>query len=112
MLLDQPSLLMQHKLQYILHHFKKVYRIDEIPVGISYGTDENSKICILQGDTSPLIKCEKYVPENHQIVWKLWKGTNIPFFFGTEHGELINFIDNQYVISQDIIASAFYLLSG
>ncbi|MEI6683672.1 MAG: polysaccharide deacetylase family protein [Bacteroidota bacterium] len=103
---------MQHKSDYILDHFKKVFGIDELPVSLSYGTGGQAKVIIRQGDTAPLERGEKYIPEDRQIVWKTWKGTRVPFFFGDDAGELISQSGDQYYISQDIIASAFYLLSG
>jgi len=103
---------MLHKLNYILDNFKKVYKIDALPAGISYGPDDHAKILIRQGDTGPLTRGEMYFPSDDQIVWKPWKGTLVPFFFGNDTGELISRSGDQLCITQDIIASAFYLLSG
>jgi len=89
-----------------------VFGLDKLPVSVSYGHEGDAKIRIRKGNTASLERGEQYIPEDHQIVWKSWKGTRVPFFFGDDTGDLITQSGDQYYISQDIIASAFYLLSG
>ena len=84
----------------------------ELPVGISYGNEDHGKIRIRQGETTPLtIGCE-YIPHGDEIVWKSWKGTEVPFFFSRDAQDLITKSGDEFIIGQDIIASAFFLLSG
>ncbi|MEJ8802721.1 polysaccharide deacetylase family protein [Pontibacter sp. H249] len=57
---------------------------------------------------------EQKRPRPQQIVWRDWKGVQIPFFFDADNEqELVTHHDNGTAsINYDIIASAFYLLSG
>ena len=109
---ENPIVFMQKKIDYILHCFKEVFAIDELPATLTYGTEGDAAIRVKQGDTASLIRHERYIPENHQIVWKSWKGVQVPFFFGTDEGDLVTRSGDHFLITQDILASAFYLLSG
>ena len=93
---------------YILHHFKSIYNIFDI--NTSYGIANSSRIQIKKCTTN-FFKSNNSIPE--RIIWKTWKNTKIPFFFSNnDNQEIITYKNDQAIINYDIIASAFYLLSG
>ncbi|WP_299824482.1 polysaccharide deacetylase family protein [uncultured Pontibacter sp.] len=57
---------------------------------------------------------EQKRPRPQQVIWREWKGEKIPFFFDADNEqELVTYhADGTASINYDIIASAFYLLSG
>lgn len=100
---------MKNKTQYIFDLFKRLYHPDR-EFDIHYGINHQSKIQIKKGNLS--LFQNKTLPEVNQVVCKEWRGENIPFFFNEEADELITFSENSAVINYDIVASAFFLLSG
>ncbi|MCK5033133.1 MAG: polysaccharide deacetylase family protein [Calditrichia bacterium] len=100
---------MLNKSKYILDLFKMIYKSD-IEFDINYGIDNKSKIQIKKGNTK-FFK-EKSMPSLADVKWKEWQGERIPFFFDSQNNEIITFKQDTATINFDIIASAFFLLSG
>ena len=99
---------MQHSFRYFLHHFRSVFNAADIEIG--YGKHSNAAIKIIQADSGFFEQTNPF-PEN--VWWQEWKGVTIPFFFGKPVSELIKKeADGNITIQADIVASAFYLLSG
>ncbi|WP_187263665.1 DUF7033 domain-containing protein [Pontibacter beigongshangensis] len=101
---------MEIPLDYVLAHFYRLYpQANGIP--ITYGKEK--------GGTG--IQIRKYAgsffegrePQPEQIVWHEWNGVRLPFFFDVgSPAEVIRYKSGSAIINYDIIASAFYLLSG
>jgi hypothetical protein len=100
---------MINKTKYIFDLFKRIYHPDR-EFDIHYGIDDQSKIQIKNGSLS--VYENKKIPDIKNVIWKEWQREKIPFFFDTEDNELITFSENSAIINFDIIASAFFLLSG
>ena len=100
---------MENKSKYIFDLFKRIHHPDN-DFHINYGIDKKSKIQIKKGITSHFEN--KTMPDINNVIWKEWQGKQIPFFFDSEDNELITFEQDLAVINFDIIASAFFLLSG
>ncbi|WP_207431186.1 polysaccharide deacetylase family protein [Sabulibacter ruber] len=101
---------MQLLFDYVLFHFKRVYQLPE-PLEISYGLDGSSRVQIIN---SPGEFFAQKNPQPENLICKDWQGTSLPLFFDaspekewftlTERGTV--------VVHYDLVASAFYLLSG
>ena len=103
---------MKNKFEYILNVFKQVYGITwELPV-ISYGTEPAGTIFIRQGNTRELTEKKAVCIKTGDIIWQEWRNRKIPFFFSNGSDEIIEEKEGKWIINLDIIASAFFLLSG
>lgn len=99
---------MEHKLNYIIQHFKSIYNIDH-RLNIGYGSETKTKVNICK-DENDFFDSNSPIPA--KIVWRKWKEIKIPFLFAEEEREIMEHRDGQVFINYDIIASAFYFLSG
>jgi hypothetical protein len=103
-----------HQLDYILKHFHLLYPQAK-DISIHYSTSEDvihkSKVSV-RLYTGGFFEQKR--PRPQQIIWREWKGEKIPFFFDADNeDELVTYHANGTAsINYDIIASAFYLLSG
>ncbi|MFD2515532.1 polysaccharide deacetylase family protein [Pontibacter locisalis] len=103
-----------HQFNYILQHFHLLYPKAK-GIQIHYSNEEDflhkSRIRINKYNGGFF---EQKRPRPQQVVWREWKGERIPFFFDAENDqELVTYhSDGSATINYDIIASAFYLLSG
>ncbi|WP_439883140.1 polysaccharide deacetylase family protein [Pontibacter sp. MBLB2868] len=103
-----------HQINYILQHFHLLYPGAK-EVSIHYSTEEDLLL-------RSRIRVQKYTggffeqkrPRPQQVIWREWNGERLPFFFDAENEqELVTYhADGTATINYDIIASAFYLLSG
>ncbi len=99
---------MNSMFDYILSHFYSVYSIDQ-NVKIHYGyTGENG--VLIAKYSGNFFKEKK--PHPQDITWHEWNGKNIPFLFGSDRNDILKVGENTVQIEQDIIAGAFYFLSG
>ncbi|MBC5992151.1 polysaccharide deacetylase family protein [Pontibacter cellulosilyticus] len=103
-----------YQLNYILQHFHLLHP-NAKELSIHYDTAED----ILHKCKVSISKYaggffEQKRPRPQQVVWRAWKGQQIPFFFDAENEqELVTYHSNGTAsINYDIISSAFYLLSG
>ncbi|QHL86125.1 hypothetical protein GU926_01140 [Nibribacter ruber] len=95
---------------YVLFHFRQVYHLPA-DLEISYGLDGHSRIQITP-TTSTFFERQQAQPV--QVFWKEWRGTNLPLFFdeATDQHWFNQNAQGQVIVQYDVIASAFYLLSG
>ena len=100
---------MQPEIKYVLAYFRDLYRIPgEIDIG--YGTTD-CKINIAGGDLSYFGRLVPY-PTNGMIR-KEWQGKQIPFLFdASDSPPVFSINDGKAFIHYDILASAFFFLSG
>ncbi|MEL6820597.1 MAG: polysaccharide deacetylase family protein [Calditrichota bacterium] len=103
------DLLMYPGYAYIIDYFRRLYHLSE-QFSIGYG-DPTAKVNILPSRTSYF---DTFTPfDANQLVMKDWKGVSLPFLF-TDSTELsiLQQTDNSITIQYDILASAFFFLSG
>lgn len=92
------------KVHYVWSVFSSIYDLPEI---IQH--DFRSNQLKIQLNTSGLVFFEKRAPLPDIIVWKEWKGQQIPFLFvDSEEQEILT----TSRVHDDILSSAFYFLSG
>ncbi len=94
---------------YIIKNFELFYSYNNIKIGYR---DSNSDINIIK-NVNEKFWLEKNDIDYKNVVWKKWKGKNIPFLFDTNNEkDIITIEKNKITINYDIISSAFYFLSG
>ncbi|GAB3197239.1 peptidoglycan/xylan/chitin deacetylase (PgdA/CDA1 family) [Pontibacter aydingkolensis] len=103
-----------YQLDYTLKHFHLLFpKAKDISVHYDLSEDiiHKSRVSIRKYDGGFF---EQKRPRPQQLVWREWKGEKIPFFFDADNEqELVTYHPNGSAsINYDIIASAFYLLSG
>lgn len=98
------------KLDYILLHFRLLYP-KAMNLTLGYGESGGTRIGIRKYRGTFFEQQE--APPPH-VVWKDWKGEKVPFFFEEDDAqEIVSYAaDGSALINYDLIASAFYLLSG
>lgn len=99
---------MNNKVKYILDLFRITY---EVPahIEINYGNHSDTGVNIV---SSKVLEGNGFSPDLSNIVWKNWEKQKIPFLFDYEDKEVIKKSETSVFINFDVIASAFYLLSG
>ncbi|MGH1364271.1 MAG: DUF7033 domain-containing protein [Calditrichia bacterium] len=94
---------------YILNMFKRLYRIPP-EIAIGYG-DEEATINIIPCETNYFEQLAPFDASN--CVKKQWQDRELPFLFTTSDANPILTTDyNKVVIHYDILASAFFFISG
>ncbi|WP_299759613.1 hypothetical protein [uncultured Pontibacter sp.] len=95
---------------FTLLHFHLLYPKSKA-LSFNYGAGGAAKINIKKYEGSFF---EKKRPRPQQVFWKEWQGVRLPLFFEEDdQQELITYHpDGSASINYDIIASAFFLLSG
>lgn len=101
---------MNRQFDYFIKNFQLYYNIKNID--INYGSELNATIKI-----SKSVECEfwerKKDLDSNNIVWKKWKNMQIPFLFEKDSSkDIISYDNDKGTINYDIVASAFYFLSG
>ncbi|AKQ45256.1 hypothetical protein TH63_05770 [Rufibacter radiotolerans] len=78
---------------------------------VSYGLDGKSRVQITPTQSTFF---ERQQPHPVQVVWKEWHGHKLPLFFdeATEQPWFTQDDDGNIILQYDLVASAFYLLSG
>lgn len=101
---------MLKQFEYFLENFSLYYEVDkEI---LSYGKEKKAPVSITQNATK-IFWDEKKDIEISNVIWKEWNNTSIPFLFEENSAkDIITYENNQVIINYDIVASAFYFLSG
>lgn len=94
---------------YILNCFRKLYQLPpEIEIG--HGT-QNKKVNIAFGNCDYFQSLKTYPLE--KVIWKEWKNQKIPLLFDVDPNlPVLEQKDYKIFINYDIIASAFFFLSG
>lgn len=102
---------MNEKFNYVISTFKMYYNYTAL-LEIGYGKGSNSKLEIENCNINWDLKQPK-VTDTSKVIWKTWKGVQLPFLFDqTDKKEIIDIQNNKITINYDIIASAFYFLSN
>ncbi len=100
---------MMDVLTYVLKNFRLFYEYDTT---IGYGATKDAYVLIARHVNDSFFSEHTDMDKNH-VVWKEWKGKMIPFCFGhDDRQDIISTDKNAIRINYDIIASAFYFLSG
>ncbi|MCJ8166367.1 hypothetical protein MKJ04_16090 [Pontibacter sp. E15-1] len=97
-------------LPYILRHLYLLYpKARTLP--LAYGPAHGASVSVRQYE-GQFFEGKRARPES--LVWKVYHGVRLPFFFEeNEQEELVTYFpDGSAKINYDILASAFYLLSG
>ena len=104
---------MNKQFDYFIKNFQLFYNLQDIE--IEYGNGFDKGITIRQNCEDSFWSKQADINIKN-IVWKEWKGEKIPFLF--EHindenvKEIITYKEDIAIINYDIVASAFYFLSG
>ncbi|RNI22476.1 polysaccharide deacetylase family protein [Rufibacter latericius] len=96
--------------EYVLFHFQRLYHLPS-SLEIHYGLDGKSRVQITATSSTFF---ERQQPKPVQTFWKEWQGNHLPLFFD-EAVDQPWFSQNEQghmVVHYDLVASAFYLLSG
>jgi len=101
---------MDIRFKYFLKNFQLYFKANENDIG--YPPGKEAPVMIEhEADDSFWVSSRDI--DSGSIVWKEWKGVNIPFLFGRDKTkEIVTFTRNRAIINYDIVASAFYFLSG
>lgn len=95
---------------YFIKNFELYFNIADTV--ISYGNQRDGQVSIVKCVDDSFWKNKIGIDEN-KIVWKKWKNVSIPFLFNDgDKEDVISKKDNQIIINYDIVASAFFFLSG
>jgi len=95
---------------FFLNNYRLYYDIDHISIG--YGDVEQSRIRIAKNARDDFWD-KKLDVDPQKVIWKKWNGIDIPFLFEqNDRSEIITHVDGNITINYDIVASAFYFLSG
>lgn len=95
---------------YFIRNFELYFNIAETV--ISYGDKKDGQVSIVKNVDDSFWNNKTGIDES-KIVWKKWMNVNIPFLFNDGGKEdVISKKDNRIIINYDIVASAFYFLSG
>ena len=96
------------RLAYVLRHFRLVY--EDVPaVAIGYA-DADPAVEIASGADDFFEQGRPFPPPPG---YRMWAGQSVPFFFDTEPlAPLLTLLPGRAVVNADIVAAAFYLLSG
>jgi len=101
---------MEALFRYVLNQFYAIYRPQQ-PWDIAYGLNGSSRIQIKPGATAFFENSAPF-PATPPIYYT-WQNQAIPFWFESAvQPEIIKFEKGQAIIQVDIIANAFYFLSG
>jgi len=96
--------------EYFIRNFELYFKVDKIQ--IDYGITQSAQISIVKNADDSFWESKKDIDAD-RIVWKEWKGVRIPFLFNTgDKEDVLTKKENQIIINYDIVASAFYFLSG
>jgi peptidoglycan/xylan/chitin deacetylase (PgdA/CDA1 family) len=97
-------------LDYVLFHFYRIYGLPQGAFDIAYGLGGNAPVQIFKGETG-FFEGTRPFPE--EPVWQEWQRLEIPFFFNrSAEMPLLRLEEGRAIIGYDVVASAFYLLSG
>ncbi|QNF34189.1 hypothetical protein HUW51_16205 [Adhaeribacter swui] len=96
--------------RYVLDQFNIIYQL-QAPVEIYYGLNNTSRIQIKAAQTAFFQNTSPF--PDAPPVYYTWKNQKIPFWFESlPTEEIITLINGKAIIQVDIIANAFYFLSG
>lgn len=97
-------------LDYFTKNFGLYFETAELSVG--YGIEQVKQIEVAKGVDDSFWDAMQDI-DAQNIVWKEWNNIKIPFLFSNDiDAEIITKKENRILINYDIVASAFYFLSG
>lgn len=95
---------------YFIENIQLFYDVKDISIG--YGLHLDEKILISKNVEDDFWNNKNDIDIN-SITWKEWRNKRIPFLFRKESNEdVISYENGKAIINYDIVASAFYFLSG
>lgn len=101
---------MNKQFDFFYKNFQLFY--DTKDVIIDYGNNTEAKITISKAVHDEFWSKKEDI-HIKSIVWKEWKGKVIPFLFEKDSDkDIISYSNSKTTINYDIVASAFYFLSG
>lgn len=97
------------RIAYVLDYFRQLYTVPpEIEIG--YGSGDK-KINIVPGNLRYFDRMELLPPR--EVCWLRWRGSRIPVLFSRDPSTpLFEWREGRLFIQHDILASAFFFLSG
>lgn len=100
---------MNPRYKYVLDYFRLVYGgLEDIQIG--YGSAEG-RVGIRASRTSYFDDFQPFPTQN--VVWKNWRDKRIPFLFDADDSQrLVDNENGRWIVNYDLVASAFYFLSG
>ncbi|MCC2545239.1 hypothetical protein LJY25_02185 [Hymenobacter sp. BT175] len=105
-----PQVTAQVRLDYVLHHFRQAYPAAPRELLGYAGLNPSAPVQVADGAGWFFTRTSPYPPEP---VWHEWHGHRLPFFFQPAPATaLLSLEDGRVTIYSDLIADAFYLLSG
>jgi len=101
---------MDIRFKYFLKNFQLFFNATENDIG--YPPDRKAPVVIEQEANDSFWTSSRDIDPG-SVIWKEWKGVKIPFLFGKDNTkEIVTFTGDSATINYDIVASAFYFLSG
>lgn len=101
---------MTKQFDFFLKNFQLFFNIGDVE--INYGVNSEKLISIVQSIENSFWNQKKDVNLD-RIIWKEWKNVKIPFLFESDDSkDIITRSEEKVIINYDIVASAFYFLSG
>ncbi|MDR1156115.1 MAG: polysaccharide deacetylase family protein [Bacteroidales bacterium] len=95
---------------YFLRNYRLFHDIDHVSIG--YGNPDTSRIRIVKSAGNDFWNKKSDI-DPQKPIWKKWKGVQIPFLFDQDDSrEIISGGEGHVSVNYDIVASAFYFLSG
>ena len=102
------SVTAETRLAYVLRHFWRAYE-PAPPVAIGYANTQPA-ITVAEDASGFFQQAHPYPPAPS---WREWGGQRVPFFFDARPGSpLLELAPGRAHIGADVVAAAFYLLSG
>src|ERR1035437_4168058 len=96
--------------EYFIRNFELYFNTSDIK--IQYGKQQDAQVSIVKNIDDSFWNNKKDIDED-KIVWKVWKNVRIPFLFSNgDKEDVLTKKDNLVIVNYDIVASAFYFLSG
>lgn len=93
---------------YVWQHFVSVYpAAKELPV--KYGGNSTGLVSIENNGLAFLALNKPFPPS---LSWRVWEGKRLPFLFPPTEDQLLSEAHGQVHLHADVIAGAFYFLSG
>src|SRR5690349_1730455 len=93
---------------YVWQHFVSVFPAAAY-LQVAYGELQEGKVEI---ESSGLLFLTRSIAFPEQIFWHNWQHKKLPFLFKINGEELLSQVNQKVTINADIIAGAFYFLSG
>lgn len=96
--------------EYFIRNFELYFSTSDIK--IQYGKQQDAQVSIVKNIDDSFWNNKKDIDAD-KIVWKEWKNVRIPFLFNDgDKEDVLTKKDNLVIVNYDIVASAFYFLSG